>query len=324
MSAPRPLASVSLDLDNLWSYLKVHGDPRWVDRPSYFGVFVPRVLDLLDELGMRITFFIVGADAAAPAHREVLSEITARGHEVGNHSFEHESWLHLYPPARLVDEIARAEDSIFEATGARPLGFRGPGFSWSPQLLEVLAARGYLFDASTLPTFIGPLARWYYFRSANLSAEERRTRKMLFGQFRDGFRRLKPHWIALPSGAGILEIPVTTMPITRAPFHLSYLLYLSRYSEGLRRAYLGTAVRLCAFTGVEPSYLLHPLDLMGADDVSALRFFPGMDLAGEPKRRIFHETMTTLKSQFELVPMSVHARAILARGVTVGRAPAVR
>ena len=42
-----PTASVSLDLDNLWAYLKTHGDPGWDDYPSYLLTIVPRVLDLL-------------------------------------------------------------------------------------------------------------------------------------------------------------------------------------------------------------------------------------------------------------------------------------
>ena len=77
----RPIASLSLDLDNLWSYLKVHGDPSWASRPSYLEAFLPRALDVFDALGLRITFFIVGADAAMPSHRDLLWEIVRRGHE---------------------------------------------------------------------------------------------------------------------------------------------------------------------------------------------------------------------------------------------------
>ena len=309
------MASISLDLDNLWSYLKIHGDPAWAARPTYLGIFVPRALDALDALGLRITFFIVGVDAAQAEHREVMAMITARGHEVGNHSFEHDPWLHRYSPTALEDDIVRAEEAIHAATGQRPIGFRGPGFSWTPSLLALLASRGYLYDASTLPTFIGPLARWYYFRTARLSAEERSTRQMLFGRFRDGFRPLKAHMMRLTGGKCILEIPVTTMPVLRAPFHLSYLLYLSRVSTSAMRAYLRTALTLCIVRGVEPSFLLHPLDLLGADDVRDLAFFPGMDVAGARKREIFAEVMGEIVARFEPVSMSQHARALLARGV---------
>ena len=315
MTDAKGLASVSLDLDDLWSYLKVQGNPAWSARPTYLGKFLPLALDALDAAGIRITFFIVGADAARPEHRDVMPLITARGHEVGNHSFEHDSWLHTYTPEALELEIVRAEEAIGEATGMRPLGFRGPGYSWTPGLLSLLAARGYLYDASTLPTFIGPLARWYYFRTARLSAADRQTRRLLFGRFRDGFRPLSAHLLRLTDTASILEIPVTTMPLTRTPFHLSYLLYLSRVSRTAMRAYLRTALALCARRGVEPSFLLHPLDLLGADDVADLSFFPGMDLPGELKREIFSEVIGEIVARFRPVPMSEHARSLLRRGV---------
>ena len=53
-----------------------------------------------------------------------------------------------------------------------PRGFRGPGFSLSAATLRVLERRGYIYDASTFPTFLGPLARAYYFMTAKLSKEE--------------------------------------------------------------------------------------------------------------------------------------------------------
>ena len=72
-----------------------------------------------------------------------------------------------------------------------PRGFRGPGFSWNETMLDVLYERNYLYDASTLPTFIGPLARMYYFWKSDFSKEEKKKRKSLFGPFTEGFRRMK-------------------------------------------------------------------------------------------------------------------------------------
>jgi hypothetical protein len=303
-------ASISLDTDNLWSYLKVHGDAGWEAYPSYLGRLVPRALAALDQLNLRITFFIVGRDAAQAPDRAVLRDLTSAGHEIGNHSYNHEPWLHRYSPGEIDAEIARAHDAIAEATGAEPIGFRGPGFSWSPDLLEVLAARGYQFDASTLPTFIGPLARAYYFRTARLSPDERRERAMLFGRFSEGFRPVRPYQWSLPSGRRLLEIPVTTMPGLRVPFHLTYLLYLARVSEPLMRAYLRTAITACRVAGIGPSFLLHPLDLLSGDEVPELRFFPGMDLPSGRKRALFARVLTMLRVHFTLAPMGAHATAI--------------
>lgn len=309
----RPLASLSLDLDNLWSYLKTHGDAGWEAYPTYLPTFVPLALELLARHRLSITFFIVGRDTMRPENIEPIRSIVAAGHEVGNHSFEHEPWLHEYNEHELALEVSSAEDVIVAATGQRPLGFRGPGFSWSPALLDLLANQGYLYDASTFPTFIGPLARRYYFRTAKLDDEARTSRELLFGSVREGFRPNRPYQWSLASGRRLLEIPVTTIPGVRTPFHLSYLLYLAGRSEALMRAYLGAAIALCRATGTEPSFLLHPLDLLGPADAPGLQFFPGMGLDRRRKAVLFSKVMDALGRHFELVSMGAHARALLAR-----------
>ena len=45
-----PIASLSLDLDNKWSYMKTHGDPGWEGFPSYLDTVVPRFLDSCGRL----------------------------------------------------------------------------------------------------------------------------------------------------------------------------------------------------------------------------------------------------------------------------------
>ena len=306
----KPTASLSLDVDNLWSYLKVRGDEAWRAHPTYLPIFVPHVLGILDRLGIRITFFIVGADAADDRNTAYLRALTAAGHEVGNHSFEHEPWLHTYSPDAVRKELGQAHAAIRAATGQVPVGFRGPGFSWSTDVLAAVSEQGYAFDASTFPTFLGPLARAYYFWTARLSGAEREKRKALFGGFSEGLRPVRPYRWALPSGRELLEIPVTTMPVFKAPFHLSYLLYLARFSTALMSAYLSTALLMCKLTRTEPSILLHPLDLLGGDQVPELQFFPGMDLPTERKTQLFIKIMERLARSFELVPMGEHARRL--------------
>lgn len=317
----RPLCSISLDVDDLWSYMKIRGDERWKERPSYLPRFLPVALDAIESLGLRITFFVVGFDATVESNAPALAQLVARGHEVGNHSFEHESWLHLYSRAQLEEEIEKAENAIAAATGQRPRGFRGPGYSWSETLLEVLAGRDYLYDASTLPTYLGPLARAYYFATAGKGMSKTPERKTLFGTFRDGLRPVGAYEWALRDGHSLLEIPVTTIPGIKAPFHFSYLLFLARKSEALAFGYLRTALTICRATGVEPSFLLHPLDLMGGDEVSELAFFPGMDLPSRRKRELFAKALTILGEHHTPVTMSAHANAIRTRARLARRVP---
>ncbi len=309
----KALASLSLDLDNQWSYMKIHGDKGWEEFPSYFDVLIPYVTELLESLNLKLTFFIVGQDAALDKNTESLKILSEKGHDVGNHSFHHESWLHLYSKEQIQEEILETEEHIVRVTGQKPTGFRGPGFSWSQELLEVLAENKYAYDASSLPTYIGPLARRYYFWTANLTKEEKEQRKELFGKFRDGLRPVNAYQWKLASGSRLLEIPVTTMPIFKVPFHLSYLLYLSRFSKMLMQIYLKMALNLCRMTKTEPSFLLHPLDLLGGDQVPDLAFFPGMDLSGTQKTEVFKKVLNELEKHFTLVNMSSHAESILKR-----------
>src|SRR5437764_8353398 len=133
------IASLSLDLDNKWSYMKTHGDRGWETFPSYLGKLVPRLLQCLAEHKLYITVFVVGQDAALIRNREALKMIANAGHEIGNHSFSHAPWMHRLSREKIDDEVARAADHIERATDRRPVGFRGPGFSNSKQMMEVLA-----------------------------------------------------------------------------------------------------------------------------------------------------------------------------------------
>ena len=307
----KPIASISLDLDNQWSYMKTHGDEDWKNYPSYYDIFVPYVLDILKELDIKITFFIVGRDAVEPQNKIALKRISDEGHDFGNHSFNHEVWINQYNTEQLHEELGKAEKAIFEATGKKTVGFRGPGFSWNNTILETLVDRQYLYDATTLPSFIGPFARMYYFWKSDFSKDERRKRKSLFGSFSEGFRRMKPYFFKLESGNKILEIPITTVPFIRIPFHMSYLIYINNVSPLLMKAYLHFAIFLCKLTRTPVSFLLHPLDIIGGDKIKELAFFPGMNVESEKKIEVFKNVIEILKRNFNLVDMNRHAVSII-------------
>jgi len=308
-AGPKPLASLSLDLDNKWSYMKTHGDAGWEAFPSYFEVLVPRVLEMLKRHGLTITFFVVGQDAALEKNAAVLKQIADAGHEIGNHSFRHEPWLHLYTDAEIESELRGAQETIERVTGYKPVGFRGPGFSCSAATLSTLKHLGYRYDASTFPTFLGPLARLYYFMKSSLSKQELQTRKALFGRFAEGFRPLKPYRWRTGEGE-LIEIPVTTMPLFKVPIHASYILYLSCYSRMLALTYFRTALTMCRLTGTPPSILLHPLDFLGGDDEKDLSFFPAMNLPAKPKLQVMDAILSMLARHYQVVPMREHAAAI--------------
>lgn len=296
----RPTASVSIDLDNHWSYLKTHGDPEWESWPSFLPRAVPRLLDLLGEQEITATVFVVGADAVRDDGAEAVRAVCSAGHEVGNHSFHHEPWLHLYSPSQMEEEVAGAEEAIVAAGAARPVGFRGPGYSVTDDLLAVLARRGYRYDASTLPTWIGPIARAVHNRSMPEGTRPGKGQEALFGGF-DRVRSPNRPYRWDTDGGPIVELPVTTMPLARVPIHGSYLVQLHQVAPKLARTYLDTALRLCVLTGTAPSMLLHPTDVLDRHDAPGMDFFPGMAVPAAEKVELMRTVLLRMTRHFDVV-----------------------
>ena len=303
-------ASLSLDLDDKWSYLKTHGNPEWKSYPSYLDIAIPRILNIFEKFDIKITFFFIGKDATFERNRDLFSSIVDARHDIGNHSFQHDPWLHLYTEHQIHRELEKAEDAIEDLTGVRPVGFRGPGFSFSPTVIKVLIKRGYLYDASKFPTYLAPLARLYFLMTSKADKEEMKKRKKLFGSFKDGFKPIKAYWWEMDEGR-ILEIPVTTMPIFKVPIHFSYIMYLASFNKPLAISYLKTAVFMFKIMNVPPSILLHPLDFLGSNDFDELSFFPAMRMEKEKKLEIADEVFSYLYKHFRLVSMREHADIVI-------------
>lgn len=299
-------ASLSLDLDNQWAYMRGHGLSEWQSYPTYLPHVVPIVLDTLEKLDIKATVFVVGKDADIDVNGRPLRLLVDSGFSIGNHSFLHEPWMHRNSSSEIGAEISRAHDSIRQATGIEPISFRGPGFAISGNLLRELQKLGYKYDASVFPTIIGPLARAVYFRSADLSETEKNERKDQFGSFADGLLPLKPfRWDI--DNSYMLEFPVTTVPIARVPFHFTYVHYLGQKSKLAAKAYFAIALALCRAFRVSPSILLHPLDFIAADEVPELSNFPGIGHDSAAKRQLTLDCLSMLNSKFDVLELDEFA-----------------
>jgi peptidoglycan-N-acetylglucosamine deacetylase len=83
----------------------------------------PRFLDLLERIGVRATFFLLGSQAAS--HPELARRIVADGHEVAVHGWAHTPHL-LRTPWAVRADLTRAYDCVRDTTGARPTAWRPP------------------------------------------------------------------------------------------------------------------------------------------------------------------------------------------------------
>jgi polysaccharide deacetylase family protein (PEP-CTERM system associated) len=111
-----------------------------------------RTLDLLDEFGIRATFFGVGW--IANRIPEVFREVARRGHEVASKGYTQRAIAEM-SPEEFRDDLAKAREALEAACGQRVVGYRAPGWLGPEDMwaLEVLAEEGYAFDSSIKPMF---------------------------------------------------------------------------------------------------------------------------------------------------------------------------
>lgn len=100
---------------------------------------LPRLLGLLDEVGLRGTFFVEGLNAKL--YPDALRELDAAGHEVAFHGWEHEPWGGL-DPGRERELFERGVEA-FDALGLRPVGFRPPGGELTEATIPLLRELGF-------------------------------------------------------------------------------------------------------------------------------------------------------------------------------------
>ena len=98
-------------------------------------VSTPALLELLSKHKIYATFFVTGKEAFK--HPELIKEILAEGHTVGNHSYSHDNLIMFKSTKALTKEIASAQDILGEF-GIRPLAFRPPVGITNPRLGKVL------------------------------------------------------------------------------------------------------------------------------------------------------------------------------------------
>jgi polysaccharide deacetylase family protein (PEP-CTERM system associated) len=107
-----------------------------------------RLLSMLDALGVRATFFVLGM--AARSHPELIERIAAAGHEIGCHGDAHR-FVNTQTPNEFAEDLRAARSTIERLSGRRPIGYRAPAFSITretPWAYDVLLEEGFAYDAS--------------------------------------------------------------------------------------------------------------------------------------------------------------------------------
>ncbi len=144
-----PALLLSFDFED-WHQLvhRMLGLDDWDVRGEALERQTIATLDLLDELGARATFFLLGITARR--YPDLIAEIVSRGHEPASHGFAHER-VHRQTRDEFRRDVAQSVETIEQHAGRRPLAYRAPAFSINretPWAYEELAGLGFRYDSS--------------------------------------------------------------------------------------------------------------------------------------------------------------------------------
>ncbi|OWW22227.1 XrtA system polysaccharide deacetylase [Noviherbaspirillum denitrificans] len=123
----------------------------WPSLPCRVEANIDRILGLLDEQGIKATFFTLGW--IAERYPAMVRDIVDRGHELASHGYGHERASDL-TEAQFRDDIGRSKRILEDISGQEVKGYRAPSFSigtgnlWA---LDVLYSEGYRYSSSIYP-----------------------------------------------------------------------------------------------------------------------------------------------------------------------------
>ena len=106
---------------------------------------LPKMLDLLDEYGVKVTFFT--AAAMADEWPDKIKDIVSRGHEIACMGYYHEN-LGILEPDEQRDILARAKSRLEEVSGVPVRGFRMPAGEMSEETLRIVKELGFVYSSS--------------------------------------------------------------------------------------------------------------------------------------------------------------------------------
>lgn len=297
---------VSLDLDDLSAYEAIHGlDPGAEPRRGLaLERWLPRFLDLFAQLDVRATIFVIGSDLERDLQTHgrgaaLLRRALAEGHELANHSHAHAYDFHTWSSERIAEDLRRC-DTLLRELGARPKGFRAPGYTHDRAMLMQAAALGYTYDSSLLPS------PTYYLGKLGVLGVRRIRGKKSASQVSGARSFVGPTAVHFLPEVGLWEVPISVSRTLRLPLIGTFLLGDSAPMLGRLTA---EALRLEAADARHLHLELHAIDL--ADPAA-----DGLDAKLVKHQR---ELTTPLERRLERLEALLEARG---GGIPIGRAMA--
>jgi peptidoglycan/xylan/chitin deacetylase (PgdA/CDA1 family) len=140
-----------LDAETLWLSRGIT-EPVALSQGRFGAVdALPRILDLLRAAGIRASFFIPAW--VADHHPEAVRAVVDGGHEIGCHGDRHERVSEI-DAGQEEAILARSVATLTKHGGARPVGYRAPGWQLSAASLTLLARHGFEYSSNMMDRLV--------------------------------------------------------------------------------------------------------------------------------------------------------------------------
>jgi peptidoglycan/xylan/chitin deacetylase (PgdA/CDA1 family) len=104
--------------------------------------YTPDILQLLKEADIKATFFCIGNRIAG--NENILQQIKADGHIIGNHSYSHHFWFDMFSSKKMLDDLKLMDEELKRVTGLQSKLFRPPYGVTNPNLKKAIIAGNYI------------------------------------------------------------------------------------------------------------------------------------------------------------------------------------
>ncbi len=101
----------------------------------------PEILQLLQQHAVKATFFCIGKRIAG--NENILQQINADGHIIGNHSHSHHFWFDMFSSKKMLHDLRLMDAAVEKITGLQPKLFRPPYGVTNPNLANAITQGGY-------------------------------------------------------------------------------------------------------------------------------------------------------------------------------------
>jgi peptidoglycan/xylan/chitin deacetylase (PgdA/CDA1 family) len=143
------MLTFDFDAETLWT----SRDPDNARRPGVLSqgrygatIGIPKILDTLEEAGVKGTFFVPGW--TAENHTSRVEMILEGGHEIGHHSYSHR-WAGD-SVEESVEEMEKGLEALKRTVGVVPNGYRSPAGEVNEVLFQLLQKHDFLYDSSLM------------------------------------------------------------------------------------------------------------------------------------------------------------------------------